>query len=51
MPYRSHGRPAGIRVPAEAFFDFKTGISISAKSRPLPASIRFMSSLRADGYP
>src|SRR3982074_3932019 len=23
MPYRSRGRPAGMRVPAEAFFDFK----------------------------
>ena len=41
-----------MRVPAEALFDFK-----KAEHWPLdigqilPASKRFMSSLRADGYP
>jgi hypothetical protein len=41
---------AGMRVPAEAFFDFKKAEHWHL-ARPLPASIRFMSSLRADGYP
>jgi hypothetical protein len=45
---------AGMRVPAEAFFDFKKAehwhLDIG-QIPPAAGSIRFMSSLRAVGYP
>jgi hypothetical protein len=44
-----------MRVPAEAFFDFKKAenlhLHIGQIPPKLPASIRFMSFLRADAYP
>jgi hypothetical protein len=43
-----------VRVPAEAFFDLKDAskwhLDIGALPPKLPASVRFLSSFRADGY-
>jgi hypothetical protein len=51
---RSRGRPAGMRAPAETFFDFKKADNWHLDIGQIPpaaGSIRFMSSLRAVGYP